>query len=106
MKIKIYLEGNFLMKADYDDLDSIVYDLEAQNDCTYDIDESEVHVDNKINKVYLTKEKTTFIIKDWAGNILFNGKEFNSFEDGWDFIYTKIKDEEVYQDLSVELKEE
>jgi hypothetical protein len=27
-----------------------------------------------------------YIIQDWAGNVLFNGREFDSFEDGWDFI--------------------
>lgn len=29
----------------------------------------------------------TFIIKDWAGNICFCGREFESFEDAWGFIY-------------------
>lgn len=28
-----------------------------------------------------------FIIKDWADNVCFHGREFNSFEDGWDFLY-------------------
>jgi pterin-4a-carbinolamine dehydratase len=28
-----------------------------------------------------------FIIKDWADNICFQGKEFDSFEDAWEFIY-------------------
>lgn len=31
----------------------------------------------------------SFIIKDWAGNILFNGKRFKTFEDAWGFIYEK-----------------
>lgn len=28
-----------------------------------------------------------FIIKDWAGNICFKGKTFDTFEDAWDYIY-------------------
>ena len=28
-----------------------------------------------------------FIIKDWVGNILFEKRRFNSFEEGWGFIY-------------------
>ena len=28
----------------------------------------------------------TFIITDWASNVRFNGKEFESFEDGWDYL--------------------
>lgn len=27
-----------------------------------------------------------WIIKDWAGNLKFNGKSFESFEDGEDFL--------------------
>ena len=37
--------------------------------------------------------KKKFIIEDWAGNRLFPRKTFNSFEDGWDFIYANIKEE-------------
>lgn len=36
----------------------------------------------------------TFIIQDWAGNQLFPGKTFESFEDGWDFLYEKIDNSE------------
>ena len=32
----------------------------------------------------------TFIIQDWAGNHLFPDKAFESFEDGWDFIYENV----------------
>lgn len=36
-----------------------------------------------------------FEIRDWANNLLFNGKTFDTFEDGWDFLYEKFPD---YQD--------
>jgi len=26
-------------------------------------------------------------IFDWTGKVLWNGREFNSFEEGWDFLY-------------------
>lgn len=29
-----------------------------------------------------------WVIKDWANNILFNGKTFNHFDDAWCHIYT------------------
>ena len=28
-----------------------------------------------------------YIIRDWMNNILFDGIEFDSFEEGWDYIY-------------------
>ena len=31
--------------------------------------------------------KRTWIITDWARNIMFDGKEFKSFDDAWDFLY-------------------
>lgn len=34
-----------------------------------------------------------FIIKDWANNTLFEGREFSSFEDAWGFIYETFPDE-------------
>ena len=34
-----------------------------------------------------------WIIEDWAGNHLFQDKVFDSFEDGWDFIYQNIEEE-------------
>lgn len=30
-----------------------------------------------------------WIIKDWMGRILWDGKTFDSFQDGWDFIYAE-----------------
>ena len=29
----------------------------------------------------------SFIIEDWAGNVLFDGRTFETFEDAWSFIY-------------------
>ena len=61
--------------------------------------------------------KSKYIIQDWASNTLQHNGQFNrgcygqdkgvpmifeSFEDGWDWIYTNVKDEEAYQDLYVE----
>lgn len=34
-----------------------------------------------------------WIITDWAGNHLFINEAFESFEDGWEFIYENIKQE-------------
>jgi len=46
-----------------------------------------------------------FIIKDWAGNIMFNSIEFDTFEEGWDYIYANVVDiDNVYEDLFVELQ--
>jgi len=49
-----------------------------------------------------------FIIKDWAGNTCFKGKTFPSFEDAWEYIYSKYEHlsdkafEEQCQEYSVE----
>jgi hypothetical protein len=52
---------------------------------------------------------TKFIIQDWAGNHLFKDKEFNSFEEGWEFIYENVQEETeddgTYEDLYVIKKE-
>jgi hypothetical protein len=42
-----------------------------------------------------------FIIKDWANNILFNSKEFDTFEDGWEFLYLTFPEEEDFGDYYV-----
>jgi len=34
------------------------------------------------------KPRKKFIIRDWMNNILFDGIEFDSFEEGWDWLYT------------------
>lgn len=55
-------------------------------------------------------------IQDWAGNHLFVDQEFDTFEDGWEFIYrnvdnsvydqTQKEDDNVYQEyLVVPIKE-
>ena len=48
---------------------------------------------------------TKFIIQDWMGNVLFDGKTFESFEDGWGFIYetdpNTEEDEHHYDDYYV-----
>jgi hypothetical protein len=30
---------------------------------------------------------TKYYIKDWMSNVLFGGKTFDSFEEGWEYIY-------------------
>lgn len=36
-----------------------------------------------------------FIVKDWAGNHLFQDKEFKTFEGGWDFLYEWFDENEM-----------
>lgn len=46
-----------------------------------------------------------FIIKDWAGNICFNGIEFEDFESAWGFIYEKFPngdEDRTFDDYFVE----
>lgn len=45
-----------------------------------------------------------YIIKDWANNIMFNGIEFDTFEDAWGYIYEMNENEEEYEDIFVVLK--
>ena len=40
-------------------------------------------------------------IYDWANNLLFNGMEFNSFDDAWGHIYMTFPDEENFDDYFV-----
>lgn len=42
-----------------------------------------------------------FVIEDWAGNHLFPHKTFDSFQDGWDFLYYQFPDEEDLSDYYV-----
>lgn len=37
--------------------------------------------------------KHIYIIEDWTGKRLFPEKTFLTFEEGWDFIYTNVKEE-------------
>ena len=53
----------------------------------------------------------TFIIQDWAGNRMFPDKTFESFEDGWRFVYENVDnskfdlsgndDDDEFQDIYV-----
>ena len=48
-----------------------------------------------------------WIIMGWAYNRMFATREFASFEDGWEFIYENIEDEDnAYDDIFVVTKEE
>lgn len=57
-----------------------------------------------------------FIIIDWAWNHLFKDKEFETFEDGWEYIYENVdnskydetgnEDDNEYQDYYVIKKSE
>jgi hypothetical protein len=42
-----------------------------------------------------------FVIEDWAGNHLFREETFETFQDGWDFIYQQFPDEEDLSDYYV-----
>ena len=43
-----------------------------------------------------------YIIEDWIGNRMFPGDTFDSFEEGWDFIYEHIPDiDNQYDDIFV-----
>lgn len=43
-----------------------------------------------------------YVIIDWANNLLFNGKEFETFEDGWDYLYRLFpEDESEFDDYYV-----
>jgi hypothetical protein len=47
-----------------------------------------------------------WIIKDWADNIMFDGRGFETFEDGWGFIMENIEDvDNAYDDVFVIEKE-
>ena len=41
-----------------------------------------------------------FVIEDWAGNELYKHGEFDTFEDGWDYLVEHFSEEE-HQDLYV-----
>ena len=50
-----------------------------------------------------------YIIKDWIDNTCFNGKEFESFEDGWGFLYELYPngdDDRTFDDYFVVVKGE
>lgn len=45
-----------------------------------------------------------YIVKDWAGNHLFKEETFNSFEEGWEFLYANVDevDENTFDDYFIE----
>lgn len=45
-----------------------------------------------------------FIIKDWAGNEMFDLK-FKSFDDAWEFLYEKFPDDHEKEEDNQELQE-
>lgn len=57
------------------------------------------------------RANVSFIIQDWAGNRMFPDKTFESFEDGWEFVYENVDnskfdlsgddDDSVFQDIYV-----
>ena len=46
-----------------------------------------------------------YLVVDWCSNIMFDGQEFDDFENAWAFIHENISDEETYQDIYVVNKE-
>ena len=36
------------------------------------------------------KTELYYVIIDWAGNHLFLNKKFETYQDGWDFIYENV----------------
>jgi hypothetical protein len=45
---------------------------------------------------------TTWEIRDWANNLLFDGQTFDTFEDGWSYIYQHVADDDhAYDDYVV-----
>jgi len=43
-----------------------------------------------------------YIIKDWAGNTMFNGLAFDSFDDAWSHIIEYLTEELNYSDLELD----
>ena len=41
-----------------------------------------------------------FVIEDWAGNVMFNGQRFATFEEAWAHIYANVPEED-WEDLYV-----
>jgi hypothetical protein len=40
-----------------------------------------------------SRNRTTWIIQDWAGNVQFHGQEFDSFDDGEEFLCETLGDD-------------
>lgn len=51
-------------------------------------------------------KSTQYVVKDWMGKVLFGGRTFPSFEDGWGFVYEQDPndhdDDHHYDDYYVE----
>ena len=47
---------------------------------------------------------TKYIIKDWAYNTMFNGKEFDTFDEAWSHIMINDQDEELDDYQVIEIK--
>lgn len=97
---------------------SAVYDycLERGYDCHYcrpcEADTPTIKDGNGLHVCALCDTgKDVFIIQDWAGNRMFPDKTFESFEDGWEFVYENVDnskfdlsgddDDSVFQDIYV-----
>lgn len=39
-----------------------------------------------------------YVIKDWASNVCFNGREFASYEDAWGYIYEMYPEDTAAND--------
>lgn len=52
----------------------------------------------------MATKKKVYIIEDWAGNICFQGKEFQTADDAWEFIQAN-EPEEDWQEYEVVEKE-
>jgi len=47
------------------------------------------------------RKKNKYKIVDWMNNRIFPNKVFETFEDGWDYIYKKFDNEEDHQEYFV-----
>lgn len=48
--------------------------------------------------------KIKWHIESWAGRTLFDGKQFDTFQEGWDYIWENVPDDgddETYSDFYV-----
>ena len=99
--------------------------LEMDEDVLGEIDfPQKIPISNVLNHyegVYFVEEdfscsaiENIYIIEDWAGNRIFPDKEFETYDDGWAYIYENIdnsksdqsgnEDEDEYQEYFVILK--
>ena len=46
-------------------------------------------------------EVKKWIVQDWAGNRMYPDREFDGFEDGWEFVRTDHPDEKDWEDIYV-----